>query len=198
VLWPNIEDPNKLYPFLFFFDTEIGFRSWFEFLNDLGYDEKFNPRGYYLRLEASRFDRWGGIEGYLQFLRSQCGFKRLSNDAQPKLSEYSQDDRELEQTRVKEEEEGAFSPSDLEDARRRILAAIVLRQGQWGFRERLLAAYQRACAVTGCDVVEALEAAHIIAYLGPKTNYVTNGLLLRADIHTLFDLGLIAVQPNDY
>jgi HNH endonuclease len=198
VLWPNIEDPNKLYPFLFFFDTEIGLRSWFQFLDDLGYDEKFNPRGYYLRLDASRFDRWGGVEGYVQFLRSQCGFKRLSNDAHPQLLKDIRNDRELEQARVKEEEEGAFSSSDLEDARRRILAAIVLRQGQRGFREQLLAAYQRACAVTSCDVIEALEAAHIIAYLGPETNYVTNGLLLRADIHTLFDLGLIVVQPNDY
>jgi putative restriction endonuclease len=122
----------------------------------------------------------------------------LSNNAHLQLPEHSQDDRELEQARVKEEEEGAFSPSDLEDARRRILAGIVLRQGQRGFRERLLTAYQRSCAVTGCDVVEALEVAHIIAYLGPETNYVTNDLLLRADIHTLFDLWLIVVQPNDY
>jgi hypothetical protein len=129
-LWPNIEDPNKLYPFLFFFDTETGFRRWFQFLEDLGYDEKFNPRGYYLRLEASRFDRWGGVEGYLQFLRSQCGFMRLSNDADSQPPEQSQDDRELEQARVKEEERGAFNPSDLEDARRLVLVAIVLRQGQ--------------------------------------------------------------------
>ncbi len=62
----------------------------------------------------------------------------------------------------------------------------------------MLAAYQGTCAVSGCDAVEALEAAHIIAYLGPETNDVTNGLLLRADIHTLFDLGLIVVQPNDH
>jgi len=61
-----------------------------------------------------------------------------------------------------------------------------------------LAAYQGSCAVTGCDVVEALEAAHIVPYLGPQTNCMTNGLLLRADIHTLFDLGLFSVNPTDY
>jgi putative restriction endonuclease len=59
-------------------------------------------------------------------------------------------------------------------------------------------AYRQSCAVTGCDVVEALEAAHIVAYRGPETNHVTNGLLLRADIHTLFDLALLAVHPTDY
>jgi hypothetical protein len=77
LLWPNIGDPSKLYPFLFFFDTEIGFRSWFGFLEDIGYDERFNPRGYFLRLDTARFDRWKGVEGYLSYLRKKCGFKLL-------------------------------------------------------------------------------------------------------------------------
>jgi hypothetical protein len=80
LLWPNLEDPSKLYPFLFFFDTEVGFRSWYKFLEDIGYDEKFNPRGYFLRLTTPRFDRWGGVEGYLSFLRSKCEFKPLVPD----------------------------------------------------------------------------------------------------------------------
>ncbi len=45
-------------------------------------------------------------------------------------------------------------------------------------------------------VLDVLEAAHITPYLGPETNYVTNGLLLRADLHTLFDTGLLAVDPD--
>jgi hypothetical protein len=99
---------------------------------------------------------------------------------------------------VRQGEEGAFALACLEDARKRILTAIVSRQGQGAFREQLLAAYRQSCAVTGCDVVEVLEAAHIFAYRGPKTNHVTNGLLLRADIHTLFDLRLLAVHPTDH
>jgi predicted restriction endonuclease len=43
-----------------------------------------------------------------------------------------------------------------------------------------------------------LEAAHITPYLGPQTNDVSNGLLLRADIHTLFDLGLLSVDSTNY
>jgi hypothetical protein len=91
-----------------------------------------------------------------------------------------------------------FSPDGMKDARKRQLAQIVVRQGQGQFRERVLAAYGRRCAVTGCDVGEALEAAHIVPYLGPKTNPLTNGLLLRADVHTLFDLGLMAVDPTNF
>jgi predicted restriction endonuclease len=41
-----------------------------------------------------------------------------------------------------------------------------------------------------------LEAAHITPYLGEKTNHISNGLLLRADLHTLFDLYLIRINPT--
>jgi predicted restriction endonuclease len=96
-------------------------------------------------------------------------------------------------------EEQAFAeqmstPTAALDARRRVLAAIVRRQGQGVFRQQLLLAYEGRCAVTGCDVEAALEAAHIAPYQGPHSNDVTNGLLLRADVHTLFDLGYLAVD----
>ena len=45
-------------------------------------------------------------------------------------------------------------------------------------------------------VVDVLEAAHITPHLGPETNHPTNGLLLRADLHTLFDCGLIGVDSD--
>src|ERR1700722_13744752 len=41
-----------------------------------------------------------------------------------------------------------------------------------------------------------LEAAHITPYMGASTNSLLNGLLLRADIHTLFNLGLISIDPD--
>ena len=55
-------------------------------------------------------------------------------------------------------------------------------------------AYGNTCAVTGCDAIEALEASHIVPYLGPDTDRTSNGMLLRADVHILFDLGLIAID----
>jgi hypothetical protein len=87
-----------------------------------------------------------------------------------------------------------FDPTDTEDARERILTAIVRRRGQPQFRDALLRAYGRRCAATDYDAVDALEAAHILPYRGEHTNHVSNGLLLRADVHTLFDLGLIVVD----
>lgn len=94
------------------------------------------------------------------------------------------------------EVQGYFEPSDLEDERERKLREIVQRRGQPKFRSSLVDAYNGRCAVTGCDAVDALEAAHITPYLGPESNHVTNGLLMRADIHTLFDLNLIRIHPD--
>jgi len=87
-----------------------------------------------------------------------------------------------------------FDPRRVEDERRRVLSSISVRQGQPGFRRTLLKAYGGRCAVTNYDASEALEAAHIVAYRGPVTNHPSNGLLLRADLHSLFDLGLVAVD----
>ncbi|WAC62087.1 HNH endonuclease [Pseudoxanthomonas sp. SL93] len=93
-----------------------------------------------------------------------------------------------------EENAGVFDAHSVDDARSRVLAAIVRRRGQRNFREALLKAYSGACAITGCTIPAILEAAHVHPYKGDHTNVVNNGLLLRADIHTLFDLGLIAVE----
>ncbi len=78
----------------------------------------------------------------------------------------------------------------------RVLREVKLRLGQSDFRRRLLAVYNSRCAISGCDAVEALEAAHIKPYSGADSNDPSNGVLLRADLHTLFDLNLIAIDPQ--
>jgi hypothetical protein len=98
--------------------------------------------------------------------------------------------------KIESESSEPFDPQSQEDARARVLREIVQRRGQRKFRKTLIAAYGGHCAITGCSVTPLLEAAHITPYLGPETNSITNGLLLRADIHTLWDLGLIAVDPE--
>lgn len=88
-----------------------------------------------------------------------------------------------------------FDVKNSTDGRKKILASVVRRQGQRAFRKNLLVAYEGACAVTECRIEEILEAAHIMPYRGAHTNHVTNGVLLRADIHTLFDLKMIRIDP---
>jgi hypothetical protein len=82
------------------------------------------------------------------------------------------------------------------DSRERARREVIRRRGQPEFRAKLLRAYRGRCAVTGSDAPQALEAAHITRYLGPESHDLQNGLLLRADIHSLFDLGLLAIDSQ--
>jgi hypothetical protein len=92
--------------------------------------------------------------------------------------------------------ENYFEGINPEDERRRTLREIVQRRGQPEFRARLIREYEGRCCVTRCDAVSALEAAHILPYAGIQSNHIANGLLLRADVHTLFDLDLLAIDPS--
>lgn len=94
-------------------------------------------------------------------------------------------------------DEEVYEILDLKDLRERCFRSIALRRGQSAFRKALLEAYDGQCAFTGCNAEPALEAAHILAFRGNYSNKERNGLLLRADIHTLFDLGLLAVNPAE-
>ena len=91
-------------------------------------------------------------------------------------------------------DDGSFDPNSAGQPER-ALKAIAVRRGQAAFRNALLEAYARRCAVTACSIIDVLEAAHISPYMSTFTNHVTNGLLLRADIHTLFDCGLLSIDP---
>ncbi|AQX85141.1 HNH endonuclease [Elizabethkingia bruuniana] len=84
-----------------------------------------------------------------------------------------------------------------QDEREVIQRAIKLRRGQQNFRKKLLKKYNNTCVITGCKITDILEAAHINPYKGNQDNHVSNGLLLRADIHTLFDLNLLGINPEN-
>jgi putative restriction endonuclease len=73
----------------------------------------------------------------------------------------------------------------------------LVRPRRAGFRLILDVAYDRACAVTGNDVVPSLHAAHIIAdaFGGPLV--LSNGLLLRRDLHGLLETGYMSIS-RDY
>lgn len=95
--------------------------------------------------------------------------------------------------------EAARSAPTLEDAEHDPLAYEQvqrrLRRHQSAFRTKLLAAYGERCAITGADVPAVLEAAHIDPHSKSGDNRTDNGLLLRADLHALFDMGLLRISP---
>ncbi|QKZ12192.1 HNH endonuclease [Spirosoma sp. KUDC1026] len=71
-----------------------------------------------------------------------------------------------------------------------------VRIGQGAFRLSVIDAYQKRCAITGEKTLPVLEAAHIRPFAEAGPNRVTNGLLLRSDMHKLFDNGYITITPD--
>jgi len=70
------------------------------------------------------------------------------------------------------------------------------RLGQGSFRMMVTDAYNRKCAITKERTLPALDAAHIIPYKKSGLHVVNNGLLLRRDLHALFDQGYITITPS--
>ncbi|MGQ2911091.1 HNH endonuclease [Aeromicrobium sp.] len=74
--------------------------------------------------------------------------------------------------------------------------ATRIRMGQASFRAALLEAFEGRCAVSGCSVSAVLEAAHVLTYSEGGSYDLSNGLLLRSDIHLLFDRHLLLVDTS--
>lgn len=70
------------------------------------------------------------------------------------------------------------------------------RLGQGAFRVLVTEAYMHRCAITGEKTLPALEAAHIKPFSKSGPNMTANGILMRSDLHKLFDLGYISVTPD--
>lgn len=73
---------------------------------------------------------------------------------------------------------------------------IIPRLGQGGFKAIVQEAYKRRCAVTRHKILPTLQAAHIVPVSNGGQHRVDNGILLRSDVHTLFDRGYIGVDTD--
>ncbi len=80
ILWPATPD-QRLFPWLFFFEAERGFREWYSFLDDMGYGHRWNPRGWYRQIEEEHLRAYGGARGYLDFIRTEGGFQPMGRNA---------------------------------------------------------------------------------------------------------------------
>jgi putative restriction endonuclease len=72
-----------------------------------------------------------------------------------------------------------------------------VRIGQGAFKISIIDAYNKRCSISGERTMPVLDAAHIKPYSEAGPNFIKNGLLLRSDIHKLFDSGYITIT-NDH
>jgi putative restriction endonuclease len=109
---------------------------------------------------------------------------QLDNEFGKRL--YSQIQSNLQQSRLVKEQREAYGTAQL----------VRPRLGQGSFRILVTDAYQRQCAITNERTLPALDAAHIMPYAEGENHSVNNGILLRRDLHALFDAGYITITPN--
>ena len=142
------------------------------------------------RISAESVDRieadFGGIERFVRrrLLNTSVGGPILDMSGMIRMSE-----RDMAKLQLLE-------PQNSKEGRQAVVDTIIKRRGHPGFRQALLEAYEYRCAITNFTAVDALEAAYIVPFRGKSTHHASNGLLLRADVHTLFDLGKIAVDTK--
>jgi HNH endonuclease len=144
----------------------------------------------FFRLEKEVTDRieaeFGNIERFARrrLLNTAVGGPILDMSGMIRVSERDQARMQI------------LDPQNSKDGRQSLVDAIIKRRGHPGFRQALLDAYESRCALTNFNAPDALEAAYITPFRGKQTQHPSNGLLLRADIHTLFDLGKIAIDTG--
>jgi len=178
----------------------------------------FRVTGGLIRLGNEAADKYGS-EWKENELRKHYALNKLSNDAsylqlqkflekmsgvsfiinRTKGKGYTPDDYQIENTQepVKDTDKEKDTPESY-NADPRAWCQIKRRRGQPKFRKELMDHYNKTCAISGCTAVDALEAAHITPYAEGGDYSLENGLLLRVDIHTLYDLNLIGVDGDGY
>lgn len=109
-------------------------------------------------------------------------------DNRSKYNEYGQPEK-----RYKD-----FGDAPNDDPRELQQFAARVRRGQPVFRENLMKAYGGRCVISGHGPAEVLEAVHIVPHAKSGINALDNGLLMRADLHSLFDAGLITIHPKTF
>jgi putative restriction endonuclease len=112
--------------------------------------------------------------------------KKLWEDVQNRLTEENKILREFDPLSEKQESTNRYGSEYLTRA----------RIGQGSFQVLVTNAYHRRCSMTGEKTLPALEAAHIQSYSENGPHKISNGLLLRADIHRLFDKHYITITTD--
>ena len=92
----------------------------------------------------------------------------------------------------------SFVPESVVDDRFQVEITEFKRVGQGKFRDELMEIYANKCAITDEHTPSVLQAAHICPYIGSKSNHPQNGIILRSDIHLLFDNHQLTIDAEEY
>ncbi len=149
------------------------------------------------RSDAKGFDGVANVDRlvwdhYYQSERKEIDISRLRDD----LARHEFSDPLTFVVEDKTEPTDDYQPIQDEDKRQAYARRV--RKGQSRFRKALHTLYGSRCAFTGTDEETVLEACHIISHAKTGDNSLDNGLLLRSDIHVLFDEHLMTLANDGH
>ena len=93
--------------------------------------------------------------------------------------------------------EGTQITESIKEGLDRVIASIIRRRGQPEFPQGIDRGLQWQVCDKWMRCRGSSRGMPYSAMRGSQTNRVSNGLLMRADLHTLFDVGLLAVNPSN-
>lgn len=187
------------------FKERNGVPSYKKFLQKiLGYRSTVNPFhanpniGCIVLTDPIFFDRDDWIPVPADWHRSIVQGKSYSTETDVGAKLWQRVDMLLEKHKLFDREESSKSQLILSNSNegfsKRYLTKV--RLGQGAFRVQLTDAYARRCSVTGERTLPALEAAHIKPHAESGPYYLSNGILMRADMHKLYDAGYMTFTKD--
>ncbi|HVV70699.1 MAG TPA: HNH endonuclease [Verrucomicrobiae bacterium] len=102
----------------------------------------------------------------------------------------------VERSNVRHVMEPAAEIRSLLEERVRAFAKVILRPEQAAFREELRRRHGDQCQISGCRVMAVVNACHLLRAAEGGAEVAENGILLRLDLHVLFDANLIGIHPK--
>lgn len=133
-------------------------------------------------------------KSFMEHLSTRCRIRNNSKEIYSKILYPGEKDFEIikdtiRHGRISSENKSSESSSDRHKTN--------VRKDQQAFRIKVLSAYHHKCCVTDCDLVDAIEANHIVPHSQQPDNSIQNGIPMRSDIHRLWTSGLLGVS-DDY
>lgn len=164
-----------------------------------GFDQRQSSRVYKGLGLNPQIAKWAGLRSFVTIVNKGVPLelqRRIRGDGGSRNAGLVGDWRHRETAEAVLQARAEVEQVELARGKQRRSGVLTVRQGQPEFRSDLLAAYEGRCAISDVSAREALQAAHIEPYDGEATNVVTNGLLLRADLHNLFDAHLLWIDDD--
>lgn len=212
--WPQELRPLSLalwgedkYPYIFFFRTEELALEWSELRSQLGYSERFDPRGNFYAVRPERLEGYGGSEAYVRDLRTRFAivpppFAATSNEELRALPEREQAAvSDVTQALVALRDRSLAPEPRLTEGLDRTTAQITARPRNAAFALAVKRLYGYRCAMCDSSLqapngVAEVQAAHIFPKARDGSDDVRNGICLCRLHHWAFDGGWLAISDD--